>query len=329
MLSLNCPEVVRQAGSRGDISYTVKHTEEGSLRYMLFKVLGDLTERTAGTVCEGSKVVRVIWYCLTRAECDTISEMLRGVCRSEMKVFRYHAGMERKERKQQYVYWSEDVVTSKKEVRVMFATSAFGCGIDVPQVKMVIHIRCPRSIIGFLQESGRGGREGTACQSLVMNVMEGEDDNSMETTAPVPTESEQYGVEDERDETEEGLEIWSSRDSDTKMFGSLKKWIQLDGTKKQCRRWILDEYNDGSSVKEDCQKRGLNPCDLCEHGRNVSQRAGAVQKSRAEPRIVEENGGIERMEACSDGGDDISIVPVRRSPFLKTPPSIRRRMPFT
>jgi superfamily II DNA helicase RecQ len=45
-------------------------------------------------------------------------------------------------------------------LQTLVATAAFGAGIDIPTVDLVIHAGSPRSLVDFAQESGRAGREG-------------------------------------------------------------------------------------------------------------------------------------------------------------------------
>lgn len=52
-------------------------------------------------------------------------------------------------------------------LRVIFATVAFGMGIDIPDVERVVHWGGPRGLEQFSQESGRGGRDGRAALSLI------------------------------------------------------------------------------------------------------------------------------------------------------------------
>src|SRR5262249_8100596 len=52
----------------------------------------------------------------------------------------------------------------------MICTNAFGMGLDVPDVRLVIHWQQPASVEDFLQEFGRAGRDGR--QSVAVTFTE-------------------------------------------------------------------------------------------------------------------------------------------------------------
>ncbi len=74
----------------------------------------------------------------------------------------YHALIpkEEKEKKERWFLSSTD--------GVLAATTAYGMGVDKKDVRTVIHLSLPEDAASFLQESGRGGRDGERMDSYVL-----------------------------------------------------------------------------------------------------------------------------------------------------------------
>ena len=53
------------------------------------------------------------------------------------------------------------------KVRVVFATVAFGMGVDIPSIRHIIHIGPPRTIREYFQETGRAGRDGKYSKAIL------------------------------------------------------------------------------------------------------------------------------------------------------------------
>src|SRR5699024_6603517 len=102
-----------------------------------------------------------IIYFSSRVKAEEIARYLHHVL-PERKVAFYHAGMDNGERlktQQQFIHDQIDIIC---------CTSAFGMGINKPNIRLVIHYHLPTQLESFAQEIGRAGRDAKESVSVVL-----------------------------------------------------------------------------------------------------------------------------------------------------------------
>jgi ATP-dependent DNA helicase RecQ len=78
------------------------------------------------------------------------------------RIERFHGDTRRGDRREILRRWKNN------EIDVMVATSAFGVGVDKPDVRAVVHACHPENLDRYYQEIGRGGRDGWSSVSLLL-----------------------------------------------------------------------------------------------------------------------------------------------------------------
>ena len=98
-------------------------------------------------------------YARTRRSVERWAERLSA---NGAEAIPYHAGLDPQLRQQALCHFLE------AERPVLVATVAFGMGVDRGDVGLVLHLDLPSTPEGYLQESGRAGRDGKPAQCLVL-----------------------------------------------------------------------------------------------------------------------------------------------------------------
>ncbi|NGP43677.1 RecQ family ATP-dependent DNA helicase [Bacillaceae bacterium SIJ1] len=91
-------------------------------------------------------------YVSSRRKAEELALLLEK--ETAFEVSAYHAGLNPEERQliqRQFLH---------NELEVVVCTSAFGMGIDKPDIQFVLHYHMPSRIESFVQEMGRAGRDG-------------------------------------------------------------------------------------------------------------------------------------------------------------------------
>lgn len=82
------------------------------------------------------------------------------------------------------------------DIRIIVATSAFGMGVNKPDIRTIIHFHVSPTPSSYLQEIGRAGRDGLPSQAIAL--FQPDDQYLMETLALVnimhASDVDQYGV---------------------------------------------------------------------------------------------------------------------------------------
>lgn len=60
-----------------------------------------------------------------------------------------------------------ELVAGTSKLRIIFVTVAFGIGIDIKNIRRIIHIGVPHTVEEFFQEAGRCGRDGLPASSVI------------------------------------------------------------------------------------------------------------------------------------------------------------------
>jgi len=146
-LGMRQPEVVAASPHRANLAFEVMEISGANRLRALARFIKRL--RRPGIV-----------YCATTKAVDDLYGALRLL---RMPVHRYHGRMAAKERNAE-----QELYMRRGRRTIMVATSAFGLGIDKPDIRYIIHYQAPASLEQYVQEAGRAGRDGRRSDCILL-----------------------------------------------------------------------------------------------------------------------------------------------------------------
>jgi ATP-dependent DNA helicase RecQ len=145
-LGMRDPAVVVRGFDRPNIWLDVETftSEEAKREAMVLRAAGELKPG--------------IVYAATRKRAE---ELAAAIAEIGLNAAPYHAGMKASERRRVQDAFVDDALD------VVVATTAFGMGIDKPNVRFVLHYDVPDSLDSYYQEVGRAGRDGLRSEAVL------------------------------------------------------------------------------------------------------------------------------------------------------------------
>ncbi len=154
-LQLHKPQVVAQACFRPNIRWQILTCpSENWKRYLCKHILTAwklLTKENTGIILiYGATHLDVVWFTLWLRDHDFPQTEY------------FHAGLTEKDK----IRILEMVMHTNSAIVV--CTNAFGMGIDLPRVRLVIHLTPPVTLAAYVQEAGRAGRDGKLAYAVTL-----------------------------------------------------------------------------------------------------------------------------------------------------------------
>jgi ATP-dependent DNA helicase RecQ len=168
ILGMHLPKVIAVSPCKSNLIYAL--TTYSSIQRTFMPLLKRLQK-------EGTSMPRIIIYCRRIEVCADLYEFFKDELGDSFLVppdspdqsrFRlvdmFTAKIDEEVKRQIITSFSD----SAAPLRVVCATSAYGMGVDCPDVREVIHFGVPCDTESYIQETGRGGRDGKPSLAILV-----------------------------------------------------------------------------------------------------------------------------------------------------------------
>ncbi|KAJ3453241.1 hypothetical protein MRS44_018896 [Fusarium solani] len=213
--------MIRARTTRGNVVYSVISVPATTAREATAAIVNQAKEVIDRKLEEHPWPAKIIVYC---QRVDATEDLAK-----ELGCDAYHREVDTRDGKAERLrlWMSGSRRGQYGEGRVIVATNALGLGIDVPDIRAVVHIEMPRTMADYAQQSGRAGRDGQRSEAIVIRL---DAQGASRRQRPLVA-------------GEAALEDYTSGDV--------------------CRRVVLDSVMDGRRDRVACED-GEELCDVCQ-----------------------------------------------------------------
>ena len=155
LLNMTNAKLIRHSPDKKNVSYHVQKAVDldETFQWMLNLVSSPVTE-----------IPKSIIYCRSLKDCGEIYSLFEAAANSEMPIVTIYHSKTPEHIKQKVV---SSLLEENRNCRIAIAKSALGMGVNIPNIRQILHYGAPPDLESYLQEVGRGGRDGKPCKATL------------------------------------------------------------------------------------------------------------------------------------------------------------------